>query len=430
METTEQIAAYFDRLWPLHRSLTGVGVQQTLDILSELLPLQRLEIPSGTPVFDWVVPKEWLVRAAYVVTPAGEKILDVQDNNLHLLNYSAPFRGRMTRAELDQHLYSLPEQPTAIPYVTSYYQPRWGFCLAHQQRQALPEGEYEVVIDTEFLDGSLTLAEAILPGSSGQEVLISTYICHPSLANNELSGPLVAAFLYRRLAQLADRRLTYRFVFLPETIGSIAYLQQHGQHFKEKLVAGYVVTCAGDRGPFTFKRSRRGQSVADRAAEYVLKKRFAGAAKILDFFPAGSDERQYCSPGFNLPVGSIMRTMYGCYPEYHTSLDNRDFISFDALQESIDVYAEVCSVLEHNRIYRNRIMYGEPNLGKRGLYPTVGAAKDTAQKVAAMMWFLNLADGAHDQLAIAERSKVDFQVLNDMAGKCLEAGLVELVAEL
>jgi aminopeptidase-like protein len=369
------------------------------------------------------------VKAAYVVTPSREKILDVQENNLHLLNYSVPFRGRMTREELDQHLYSIPEMPTAIPYVTSYYQPRWGFCLAHQQRQALPEGEYEVVIDTEFLDGSLTLAEAVLPGSSGREVLISTYICHPSMANNELSGPLVAAFLYRRLAHLADRRLTYRFVFLPETIGSIAYLQQHGQHFKEKLIAGYVVTCAGDRGPFTYKRSRRGQSVADRAAEYVLKKRFADSTKILDFFPAGSDERQYCSPGFDLPVGSIMRTMYGCYPEYHTSLDNRDFISFDALQESIDVYAEVCNVLENNLTYRNRIMYGEPNLGRRGLYPTVGAAKDTAQKVAAMMWFLNLADGAHDLLAVAERSKMDFWALKDVAEKCLEAGLVELVAE-
>ena len=291
-----------------------------------------------------MIPKEWVVREAYLIDPLGKRILDIQENNLHLLNYSIAFKGTISKAELEKHLYSLPNQPTAIPYVTSYYAARWGFCLSQQQRDILPEGDYQVFIDTEMIEGSLTISEAVLQGESEQEVLISTYTCHPSLTNNELSGPLVAAFLYQKLAALEKRRLTYRFVFLPETIGAIAYLSVRGEHLKKNTIAGYVVTCIGDAGNFTYKRSRSYASLADHAAEHVLK-HLDKPSKIINFSPLGSDERQYCSPGFNLPIGSLMRSMYGTFAEYHTSLDNREFISFEAMAESVEVYFKVMMTL-------------------------------------------------------------------------------------
>jgi aminopeptidase-like protein len=424
-----ELETYFDRLWPLLRSITGEGVRQTHDILSECVPLQRLEVPSGTQVFDWTVPKEWVVRGAHVLRPDGEKILDVAVNNLHLVNYSAPFRGRVSRSELDQHLHSLPDLPSAIPYVTSYYAPRWGFCIAHEQRQRLPDGDYQVHIDTEFIEGSLTLSEAVLPGESAQEVLISTYTCHPSLANNELSGPLVAAFLYRKLAALPSRRLTYRFLFAPETIGAVTYLSLRGEHLQRQLVAGFVVTCAGDRGPFTYKRSRAGNTLADRAAEYHLRRHVGSGATCIPFFPTGSDERQYCSPGFNLPVGSIMRTMYSKYPEYHTSLDDKSFICFSALRETVDLYFDVCFTLDRNQRYRNLVPHCEPQLGKRGLYPTLGAGRDAAAQVEAVMWLLNLSDGDHDLLAIAERSGVPFEALVPLAETCVAKNVLAPVPD-
>lgn len=425
-EEQAEIAATFDRLWPILRSLTGAGVRESHDILGELLPLARFEIPSGTPVFDWTVPPEWVVREAYVVTPDGQRILDVRENTLHLVNYAVPFRGRLSRDELEAHLYSLPEQPDAVPYVTSYYTPRWGFCLAHRERERLPEGTYEVVVDTEHVGGSrggsLTLSEAVLPGETDEEVLLSTYTCHPSLANNELSGPLVTAFLYRRLALWERRRYTYRFAFVPETIGALAYLTLRGDGFKRRLAAGYVVTCAGDDAPFTYKRSRRGDTLADRAALHVLG-RFPDT-KVRAFFPQGSDERQYGSPGFDLPVGSIMRSVYGTYPEYHTSLDNRDFISFAALQGSVDVYEGVLRALEHNGRFRNLAPYGEPNLGRRGLYPARGTERPE-ERVAATLWVLNYSDGLHDLLQIAELSGLNVGVLADAARACVGAGLLE-----
>jgi len=423
-EMTSQLESYFDRLWPLLRSLTGQGVRDTHKVLSELVPLETIEIPSGTQVFDWTVPKEWVVREAYVVTPDGERILDVHVNNLHLVSYSVPFVGILSKSELDQHLYSLPDMPDAIPYVTSYYAPRWGFCLSERQRRLLPEGDYQVVIDTDHIDGSMTLSEAVLPGEEHQEVLISTYTCHPSLANNELSGPLVSAFLFRRLAALPKRRLTYRFVFLPETIGAIAYLQRRGEHFKKHLIAGYVVTCVGDRGPFTYKKSRQGTTAADQAALHILSRR--GSGRVVEFVPAGSDERQYCSPGFNLPVGSIMRSMYGTYMEYHTSLDNKDFISFQAMQESISIYFETCCALEVNRCYITHVAHGEPQLGKRGLYPSVGTNKPREDEVKAMMWVINFSDGDHDLLSIADRSGFDVQFLAKVAKKLVHAGVLSI----
>ena len=427
-ETPEEVAAYFDRLWPHLRSITGEGVRRTHDILGELVPLERIEIPSGTQCFDWTVPQEWVCREAYLIGPDGRRLLDVRQNTLHLVNYSIAFRGALSRAELDEHLYSLPEMPEAIPYVTSYYAPRWGFCLPHAMRTSLPEGQYQVVVDTEHLDGSLTISEAVLPGEEPGEVLISTYTCHPSLANNELSGPLLAAFLYRRLASIAGRRLTYRFVWLPETIGSLAYLARYGEHFRRRLVAGYVASCVGDRAGLTYKRSRRGDTAADRAALYALSRFQGDSLRVQEFDPSGSDERQYCSPGFDLPVGVIARSIYGTYPEYHTSLDNRDFISFDSLVASIDAYLAALGVLDANAVYRRTAPCGEPQLGRYGLYPTLGGPTVRDESLAALRWLLNLADGSHDLLAIAERSKIEFAALDEAARKCLAAGLIERVA--
>jgi aminopeptidase-like protein len=424
MPLANDIASYFDRLWPILRSITGAGVRQTHDILSEIVKLERHEIASGTQVFDWTIPQEWVVREAYVIDPKGRRILDVKANNLHLLNYSVPFQGVVSKAELEQHLYSLPDKPEVIPYVTSYYSPRWGFCLSQRERDLLPQGNYSVVIDTEMIDGSLTLSEALLPGESEQEVLISTYTCHPSLANNELSGPLVMAFLYKKLAALEKRRLTYRFVFLPETIGAIAYLHLRGEHLKKNLIAGYVVTCIGDAGAFTYKRSRQHSSLSDRVAEHVLK-HLDKPSKIIDFSPLGSDERQYCSPGFNLPMGSLMRSMYGTFPEYHTSLDNREFVSFEAMAESVEVYFKMMIALEHNVIYKSLFPYGEPQLGKRGLYETLG--RNTIPELAsAVFWLLNYADGEHDLLSIAEKSGYSIELLEQAVQACLQSHLLKI----
>jgi aminopeptidase-like protein len=423
----ELLEWYFDRLWPLPRSLTGAGVRRTHEILGELLPLQQIEIPSGRSVFDWTVPQEWVVREAYVVAPGGRRLLNFADNNLHLVGYSVPFCGRLSRAELDTHLHSRPDLPSAIPYVTSYYTPNWGFCVSDAERQALPEGEYDVVVDTDLIDGSMTLSECVLQGETEHEVLISANTCHPSLASNELSGPLVAAFLYRRLAELPRRRLTYRFVFLPETIGAITYLHLRGDHLRERLVAGYVLTCLGDAGQFTYKRSRQGNSLADRAAQHVLGRVDEGA-EILDFFPQGCDERQYCSPGFDLPVGCLMHTMYWRYPEYHTSLDNKDFISLPAMVETIDVCLEICRTLESDCRYRCLVPFGEPQLGKRGLYPNIGGANEKEARLRTQAWLLNLSDGRHSLLDIAERSGEAMSALAEAAKVCVAAGLLEKVS--
>lgn len=422
-ETTAQIDDYLRRLWPILRSITGDGVRQTHDILSEILPLKRTEIPSGTSAFDWTVPDEWVIRSAYVIDPDGNKILDIQENNLHLVNYSTGFEGTLTRAELEPHLYSLPAQPDAIPYVTSYYERRWGFCLSHKQRESLKDGNYRIAIDAEHKKGTMTLSDCVLPGREDREVLISTYTCHPSMGNNELSGPLVAAFLYQRLRAIEDRRLTYRFVFLPETIGSITYLSLHGEHLLEKLEAGYVASCIGDPAPFTYKKSRRGDSLADRAALYTLRNYADAGLEIKDFIPRGSDERQYCSPGFNLPVGVIARSIYQCYPQYHTSQDDLNFISSQAIQSSVDAYFAACMLLDRNVTYERTSPFCEPQLGKRNLYPGIGGRKKDAF-VDALMWLMNLADGSQDLLSIAERGKVDFWLLTEVAARCLDEDLI------
>ncbi|MEP7146713.1 MAG: DUF4910 domain-containing protein [bacterium] len=422
----EQIEKYFDRLWKINRSLTGNGNRETLKILSEIIELEITEVPSGTECFDWTVPPEWNAEEAWIKDSSGSKIVDFKKNNLHLVGYSENFSGKLNLKELKEHLYSSPEQPDVIPYRTSYYKLRWGFCISDNQLKNLKEDNYEVLIDSELNPkGSMTIAEAVLKGETANEILLSTYICHPSMANNELSGPLVSAFIYKKLKEKKNRKYTYRFLFLPETIGSICYLSTHGEQMKKKLIAGYVVTCIGDKGNFTYKKSRDGNTIGDRAAELVLKH---GKENFIieEFFPTGSDERQYCSPGFNLPVGSLMRTKYGKYKEYHTSADNKDFISFDAMEKSIDKYLEIIYVIENNKIFINKIPYCEPQLGKRDLYPTLGSQKDTADIVNAMMWVLNLSDGSNDLIAIANKSKTDFGIIKDASDKLYEKDLLEI----
>jgi len=425
----EQIEKYFDRLWPLNRSLTGNGNRETLKILSELADIKITEVPSGTECFDWTVPPEWNVNEAWIKDSKGNIIADFTINNLHLLGYSEKYSGNLNLKELKEHLYSLPEQPEVIPYLTSYYKKRWGFCLSHNQLNSLKEDTYKVLIDSESdPNGSMTIGEAILEGDSDEEILLSTYICHPSMANNELSGPLIASFIYKELKEKKNRRYTYRILYVPETIGSIYYLSKYGEHLKKKMAAGFVITCAGDKGNFTYKRSRSGNSVTDRASELILKETEKNF-NIEDFFPTGSDERQYCSPGFNLPVGSLMRTRYGKYKEYHTSADNKEFISFRALEDTVYKYLEILDVIEKNITYINKQPYCEPQLGKRGLYPTLGSQKDTAEFVNAVMWILNLSDGTNDIIEISNRSGMSFKTLFKAAEELLDKGLIEINSE-
>lgn len=422
----DTLEEYFDRLWPLPRSLTGDANRRTLDILTELIPdLRQIEVPAGTECFDWNVPPEWNPHEAWIKDANGEVIVDFADNNLHLLGYSEPFEGTLSFEELEPHLYAIPEHPDWIPYLTSYYARRWGFCLTQRQLDSLDRNaDYMVKVDTTLDDGgSMSVGEVILPGESSEEILFSTYICHPSLANNELSGPLVTAYVYNQLLQREHRRYTYRFVFVPETIGTIYYLSQHGLRFKEELAAGFVVTCVGDPGAFTYKKSRRGDSLPDRATLAVLGQT-EDEFTVEEFFPGGSDERQYCSPGFDLPVGSLMRTRYGKYDEYHTSADDKSFVSFDAMVGTGDKFLEVIDLMENNDVYINTMPFGEPQLGKRGLYPTLGSQRQHGDAVQAMMWLLNLADGDHDLIEIVERSGASYRLLIELLPKLLEEGLL------
>lgn len=420
-----EIENYFDRLFPICRSLTGDGNRETLTILSEIIDLEVTEVPCGTQCFDWNVPPEWNIREAWIKDSKGNFVVDFSKNNLHLLGYSEPFQGNLSFEDLKSHLYTLPEQPDLIPYLTSYYKRRWGFCLTHNQFLKLDINEtYKVFIDSTLDDnGSMTIGEAILKGESDKEILFSTYICHPSLASNELSGPLVSAFIYNHLKKQKHLKYTYRFLFVPETIGSIYSLSVNGDNWKKNLIAGFVLTCIGDDGEFTYKRSRIGNSLPDRVVETILSQT-ENKFKIVDFSPRGSDERQYCSPGFNLPVGSLMRTMYGTYSEYHTSADNKNFISFDAMEKSVIKYLDVIELIEKNEKYINKMPYCEPQLGKRGLYPTLGSQKVADDFVIAMMWILNLSDGKHDLITISEKSNIAVKDLYAVVDKLIENGIL------
>ena len=412
------------QLYPICRSITGDGVRETLGILGSQVPLEIKEVPTGTEVFDWTVPREWNIRRAWIKGPDGSTVLDFEDSNLHVLNYSVPVHEKIGLSELREHLFTLPEQPDWVPYRTSYYSERWGFCMTQNQFDSLPEGEYEVLIDSSLEDGSLTYGETVLPGETADEVLLSCHVCHPSLCNDNLSGIALVTFLAKHL-QVCSRRYTYRFLFIPGTIGAITWLALNESQ-AGRIRHGLVVACVGDPGSLTYKRSRQGTAEIDRAVAHVLGQSDM-PSEILDFSPYGYDERQFCSPGFDLAVGSLTRTPHGRYPEYHTSADDSELVQPEALADSFTTYLSVLNVLERNGRFLNRNPKCEPQLGKRGLYSMVGGHSDSKQIELAMLWVLNLSDGNHSLLDIAERADLAFDVINSAAEMLREADLLESV---
>jgi aminopeptidase-like protein len=411
------------RLYPICRSLTGDGVRKTLSHLQEHIPLEVHEVPSGTQVFDWTVPNEWNIRDAYVKDEQGTRIIDFKKSNLHVVGYSVPIRKRTSLAELKEHLHSLPEHPDWIPNRTSYYKETWGFCLSHNELQKLEDGEYEVCIDASLEKGHLTYGECNLKGAKAEEVIISTHVCHPSLCNDNLSGIAVATFLARHLAGLS-LRYSYRFLFIPTTIGSITWLSRNESRVAN-IKHGLVLTCLGDPGGFTYKKSRRGDAEIDRACLHVLK--LSGRPfEVFDFSPNGGDERQYCSPAFDLPVGVLMRTAYGHFPQYHTSADNLDFVQAHALGDAFAKVLEIISVLENNRRYLNKNPKCEPHLGKRGVWLSGDQPFGPANQ-QPLLWVLNLSDGEHTLLDIADRSGLAFHSVRQAADALIEHDLLEEV---
>ncbi len=424
LETESDIQTLMERLFPICRSITGNGVRETLRILQEYIPLVTHEVPTGTKAFDWTVPKEWNIRDAYLLDPQGKKVIDFKKSNLHVVNYSIPINTRLPLNKLQEKLHSLPELPDAIPYKTSYYNENWGFCLTDAERQELPDGEYEVVIDSTLADGSLTYGELYIPGMEKEEILLSCYICHPSMGNDNLTGMVLLSLLAQELlSQKEKSRYSYRFLFLPETIGPIVWLSQHHAEVS-KIFYGLVATCVADSGPFTYKKSRRGNTVGDRAVEVALRD-LQKEHSIIDFFPSGSDERQYCSPGLDLPVGSLMRTMYGKFKEYHTSADNLDFVSAKNIIDTAGVYRETLTILDKNATYMNQNPFCEPQLGKRGLYVSLGPAKNEETNETAMFWVLNYSDGKHSLLMISEMSGIAFRTIRHVADLLLAHSLLK-----
>lgn len=417
----EKMHGLATELYPICRSITGDGVRETLRIIRELIPIEIREVPTGTPVFDWTVPREWNIRDAWVKDPAGNKIIDFQDHNLHVLNYSVPVHQKLSLVELKKHLHTQPEQPDLIPYRTSYYQENWGFCLPHRQYEQLQDGDYEVYIDTSLEAGHLTYGELYLPGKTSEEILFSAHVCHPSLANDNLSGISLLTFLAAGL-QKEERHYSYRFLFIPGTIGSITWLALN-EDISSRIIGGLVASLTGDPGDLTYKKSRQGNALMDRAVAHVLQHSGQGY-QIIDFFPYGYDERQFCSPGFNLAVGNLTRSQFGQYPEYHTSGDNLELIRPEYLEASYQVYRQVIDVMERNKYYQSLNPKCEPQLGKRGLYEAVGGQSDRKQLQMAMLWVLNLADGQHSLLDMAERSGNPFDLIYRISQILLDKNLL------
>ena len=420
----ESLYALVTELYPICRSITGEGVRRTLEIIARSIPLERTEVPTGTQAFDWVVPREWNIADAFIKNLRGERVVDFGASSLHVVSYSTSVHARLPLSELRAHLFTLPERPWAIPYRTSYYKEDWGFCLRHDQLESLTDAEYDVCIDSSLEDGHLTYAECVLPGESEDEVLISCHVCHPSLCNDNLSGIAVALFLAKALAS-RNRRYSYRFLFIPGTIGAIVWLSRN-QREAARVKHGLVLTCVGDPGSFHYKKSRRGDAAIDRAMGYVLRSQPI-PHEILEFTPYGYDERQFCSPGFNLPVGCFMRSVWGTFPQYHTSDDDLHFVTPDALEQSLQVCLDLVNILENDRVYKSTNPFCEPALGRRGLYGSSGGS-GIGQLNLARLWVMNLADGTHSLLDISERSGLPFSLCCDVARELHEHRLLDDVA--
>jgi aminopeptidase-like protein len=416
-----EMHALMTELYPICRSITGDGLRQTLKRISQRIRLEITEVASGTRVFDWTVPREWNIRDAYVKDGTGCRVIDFMRSNLHVVNYSVPVRATLTLAELKPHLHSLPERPDWIPYRTSYYAENWGFCVTQRQLEEMPDGVYEVCIDSTLQDGSMSYGECYVKGREDAEVLLSCHVCHPSLCNDNLSGLVLTTFLAGYMSRL-ELRYSYRFLFVPGTIGSIAWLSRNERNTR-RIKHGLVVACVGDRGAFTYKKSRRSNAEIDKAVLHVLS-HHGKSFKVLEFSPYGYDERQYCSPGFNLPVGSLTRSPNQGYPEYHTSADDLSFVRPEDLAESMSMYLKVVDVIENNRTYLNLNPKCEPQLGKRGMYRTEGGKVASPLNELAVLWVLNLSDGSASLLDIAERSGMEFHSIQNAAAALVRHGLL------
>jgi aminopeptidase-like protein len=420
-----KIYDFSKEIFPINRSITGSGVRETLNIIQLELPDLKIHtILTGEKCFDWYIPQEWNVNDAYIVDPNGKKICNFKNNNLHLMGYSIPINLTLNLEELDNHLHSLPAQPDAIPYITSYYNEEWGFCITHNQRKKLIEGVYSVVIDSTLSDGELNYGELLIKGDTEEEIFFSTYICHPSMGNNEVSGPSVVTYLSKYIENLRNRRYSYRIIFIPETIGSIAYLSKNLANMKQNVVAGFNVTCVGDDNNYSFMPSKNGSTLSDKVALHVLKNKQPNF-KTFSFLERGSDERQYCSAGIDLPVCSVMRSKYREYDEYHTSLDDMSFISPSGLNGAYDIYRTIIDILEINYNYINTILC-EPQLGRRGMYPNI-STKSSNASVAVMMNFLTYCDGKLDLVDIAEIIQKPAWDLFELLKKLEDEGLIKRV---
>lgn len=413
---SNQMYEWIKDLFPICRSITGNGLRDTLKYINKLLPeLKIYEVPSGTKVFDWIVPDEWIIRDAFIKDGSGKKIIDFKKNNLHLMGYSESIDQSMSLKELDKFLYSLPDQPSAIPYVTSYYEKRWGFCISHNERLNLKEDNYHVYIDSEKKNGVMNYGELIIPGKSTKEIFLSTYVCHPSMANNELSGPVVTTALAQWLYSLKELEYSYRIIFIPETIGSITYLSRNLKEMKENIIAGFNITCVGDNRSYSYLPSRLGNTLSDNIAMHVLKWIDPNFVKY-SWLDRGSDERQYCAPGIDLPVASILRTKYGEYPEYHTSLDNLEtVVTYEGLEGGYIANKKAIEAIEKNKIFKSTILC-EPKMSKRGLYPTL-STKDKNEEINLMMNFISLCDGDTTLLDISEKLNLPIWSLYDLADR-------------